>query len=302
MDATTTADRPADGRRHGLVGTGHWARTAHAPALAGRPGGRFVGVWGRDARKASTLAEPYDAAVFDHPEELFAAVDVVSFAVPPHVQAPLAVEAARAGCDLVLEKPIALDVALADDLAEAAAAVASVVFFTSRFLPEVADWIAGLRGAGSVVGGHATWFGSIFHDDSPYASSVWRQEEGALWDVGPHALSILIPLLGPVTEVAATAGPSDTVHLVLRHEGGASSTAALSLTVPRAAARTHAEVYGERGWSTMPVSDRDVVAAMTRALDELDEAAASGREHPCGAAFGRDVVHVLAAAQADLRR
>ncbi|NEB08709.1 gfo/Idh/MocA family oxidoreductase, partial [Streptomyces coelicoflavus] len=73
--------------------------------------------------------------------------------------------------------------------------------------------------------------------DSPFADSPWRREKGALWDVGPHALSVLLPVLGDARRVAAAApGPGDTVHLVLDHAGGASSTLTLSLTAPPAAA------------------------------------------------------------------
>jgi predicted dehydrogenase len=38
--------------RFGLVGTGFWARTTHARALATTPGSTLAGVWGRDARSA----------------------------------------------------------------------------------------------------------------------------------------------------------------------------------------------------------------------------------------------------------
>ena len=34
--------------RFGLVGTGYWARTTHAPSLASSDGIEFVAVWGRN--------------------------------------------------------------------------------------------------------------------------------------------------------------------------------------------------------------------------------------------------------------
>jgi predicted dehydrogenase len=34
--------------RFGLVGTGYWARVAHAPALASTDGIEFTAVWGRN--------------------------------------------------------------------------------------------------------------------------------------------------------------------------------------------------------------------------------------------------------------
>ena len=42
--------------RFGLVGTGYWARIAHAPALASTEGIEFAAVWGRDGTAAAELA------------------------------------------------------------------------------------------------------------------------------------------------------------------------------------------------------------------------------------------------------
>ena len=41
--------------RFGLVGTGYWARTAHAPALASAEGVELAGVWGRNRQAALIL-------------------------------------------------------------------------------------------------------------------------------------------------------------------------------------------------------------------------------------------------------
>ena len=289
-----TGRRP-DAVRYGLVGTGHWAADVHGAALSGREDGPFVGVWGRDPAKTRTLAERYGVRPFERPADLFSSVDVVSFAVPPDVQAPLAVRAAEAGCHLLLEKPLALDRAAADEVAEAARdRVATVVFLTWRFVPAVDAWLASLDGTDGRRGGQATWFGSIFHPGNPFGASPWRRDRGALWDLGPHALSILVPALGPVAGITAVRGAGDTVHLTLRHLGGATSTASLSLTVPPAAARTAAAVYGASGWSEMPNAPADAVVALGRALDALVASAAAGEPHPCDASFGRALVHVLA--------
>jgi len=41
--------------KFGLVGTGHWARIAHAPALAATEGIELTGIWGRDPRAAAVI-------------------------------------------------------------------------------------------------------------------------------------------------------------------------------------------------------------------------------------------------------
>jgi predicted dehydrogenase len=88
--------------RFGLVGTGYWARIAHAPALAATEGIELAAVWGRDPRAAASLAAEYGAASYEDIGALLAAVDGVAFAVPPDVQAPIATAAARAGKHLML--------------------------------------------------------------------------------------------------------------------------------------------------------------------------------------------------------
>ena len=63
----------------------------------------------------------------------------MSIALPPDVQVPVAVRAARAGRHLLLEKPLGLSASGADELLGAVtnAGVVSVVFFTSRFVTAV---------------------------------------------------------------------------------------------------------------------------------------------------------------------
>ena len=71
--------------------------------------------------------------------------------------------AAAAGRHLLLDKPLALSLDGADKVAEAVAAggVASLVFFTLRFLPELAAWIEETGGAGGWHGGDGAWLGTV---------------------------------------------------------------------------------------------------------------------------------------------
>lgn len=289
--------------RIGLLGTGPWARATYAPALAGHPGLRFAGVWGRRPEAATELAERYGVAAYADVDALLADVDAVAVALPPSVQAELAVRAAEAGRHLLLDKPLALSAAGGRAVVEAAerAGVASVVFFTTRFQKEPDAWIEEQAAVAGWFTARAHWLGAVFTGDSPFAASPWRREKGALWDVGPHALSVLLPVLGDVRQVAAAAhGPADTVHLVLDHATGASSSLTLSLTAPPAAAGAEVELRGEAGVSVMPGSSESAVAALSRAADALVRAAGTGRPHSCDAAFGLRVTEILATAQAGL--
>jgi hypothetical protein len=109
---------------------------------------------------------------------------------------------------------------------------------------------------------------------------------------------VLLPVLGEVREVAAAAhGPGDTVHLVLRHTGGASSTLTLSLTAPTAAAGAAVELRGAGGVAVLPEPSEGAVPAVLRAVDGLLAAARTGQAHPCDAAFALRVTEILVEAE-----
>ena len=285
--------------RFGLVGTGHWARITHAPALASTDGVELAAIWGRNARAAAELAGRYHAAACRDVSELVASVDAVAFAVPPDVQAPIAIRAASAGKHLLLEKPIAISTADADALADAVeqANVASVVFFTARFQADERAWLAEVTATGGWAGGCAVWLGSALRAGNPF-NTPWRRDKGGLWDLAPHLISLLWASLGPVRSVTAQAGSADVTHLILRHEPGATSTVTVTLNAPPSAKLVDLFVWGEAGRSAAPVETSQPVTALRTALTELAANARSGQTaHPCDVRFGREVGRVLADAQ-----
>ena len=294
----------SDRLRLGLIGTGNWARAVHAPSAAQHPNIEFVGVWGRDPQRAADLGREFGIQAYPDPETLIESVDALTFAVPPAVQADIAIRAAQRGRHVLLEKPIAtaVEAALRLEHAIETANVASIVFFTQRFMTETQTWLLRVTEQGGWICGRAELTVSL--EGGPFAASAWRQEYGALWDIGPHALAVLLPVLGDVSAVVAGAGRGDQVHLVMRHVEGRSSTVSLTMTAPVAATGRSLYVYGEYGRETLPQSSletKDVVVAHQAALDALiDQAARQRRGHPCDVHFGARVVEVLAAAQQSL--
>jgi predicted dehydrogenase len=282
-------------KRMGVVGTGYWAEVVHAAGVAAHPDVELVGVWGRDRAKASAVAERHGAQGYDDFDALLDEVDLLTFAVPPQVQVELALRAADAGKHLLLEKPVSIDLPAANRLVEAVdrSGVSTVVFFTQRFVPAYEEWFDEIR-RHELLGGAAWWYAGHAATGSPFAGSPWRKEEGALWDVGPHALSHLLPAFGAVSGIAGSRGQGDLVHLVLSHEDGATSLMSLSMTMPAAAERVGVELYDEHGWHVRPDLERDVDTAYAAALSELLANAAAGvTRHRCDVHFGRDVVEVL---------
>jgi len=290
--------------RVGLIGTGYWASDVHGASLASHPGVELVGVWGRDATKAETAARALATRAYGELDALLGDVDALTFAVPPDVQVEIATRAAQAGRHLLLEKPVATSVAAAEQLAQAVvdAGVASIVFVTRRFVPETQAWLRHLDELGGWDCGRVEMAANL--QGGPFAASPWRHVKGGLWDVGPHALSILLPVLGDVVSVVAGAGRGDQVHLVFAHVDGASSTASLSLTVPKAASGNALYFYGEHGRETAPATPLDaggLVKAHQTALDALiAQIAHPSTGHPCDIRFGVRVVQILAAAEESL--
>lgn len=289
--------------RFGLVGTGPWATRVQGPGLVAADGVELVGLWGRTPERATALAAELGVPAYDQLDALIAEVDAVAFAVPPGVQAELAIHAARAGRHLLLDKPIAMDVAGAHAVrdAVAGAGVGSVVFFTDRFVPTAREWFAQLAATDGWRGGWLRWFSALQDPGNPYANSPWRHEHGALWDTGPHAISTLSAALGPVRSLRATGGAADLVVLTLTHESGATSTATLTAFAPVAATGFEAAVWGDAGVQAMPRRpDGAAHVAFRTAVQELVATVTAGEPHPVDAAFGAHVVELVAAAAAQL--
>jgi predicted dehydrogenase len=283
--------------RFGVLGTGFWAKEVHAAAIAAHPTAELVGIWGRDLAKAKAVGAEFEVPGYADVGALLADVDAVALALPPDVQAPLAVQAAEAGRHLLLEKPIGLTVADADRVVDAvhAAGVASVVFFTDRFRTATQTWLQEAART-ELHGGSVTWLGSLA--GSPFDASPWRHEHGALWDVGPHCLALLVPALGRVLAVQAGRGRADTVHLVLQHDSGVASTVTVSSTVASMSGGVEVFVHGDAGRLVLlPDRSGPPLDAYSAAVSDLEAAAVTGGAHDCDADFARDLTVVLATAQ-----
>jgi predicted dehydrogenase len=282
--------------RVGLIGAGPWASSVHAPGIAEHSGARLTTVWARRRDAAEELAGRYGAEVADDPDRLIDQVDVVAVAVPPSVQADIALRAAQAGKHLLLEKPLAGTVEDARRLAGTIADndLASLVMLTLRFSPEVIDWLAEVGCMGGWTGGSAQWLSGALLGGA-YSGSQWRHDQGALFDVGPHAFDLLDAALGPIEEVlAAHKTDNDLWHLILGHANGVTSTVTMSMHLPMRPTIVDLAVYGEHGHSTLggrKTSSQQAYAAM---LDTFVEMVRSGQHtHACDAQRGLHLQQVL---------
>ena len=267
--------------RFGVIGTGQWSSHSHIPGAKANGRVEFAGAIGRH----------------DDVDEFLGRVDAVGFAVPPNVQSELALRAIRAGKHVLVDKPIALDVPAADALATAArdAGVASIVFYTKRFIPTISGWLDSLAASGGWSYGRVEMLGSWL---ASATGPSWRSERGGLWDLGPHAYSLLQPVLGPARTVTASRDANGLVVVTLGHDGG---TGVITVTLGAAEGSGGDSVLftGAGGRAVDPPLEGEAGradAAYSRAIDalvaQLDEPG-----HPCDLQFGAETVRVLDAAE-----
>lgn len=294
-----TAEAPKPPVRVGLAGAGPWARAVHAPLLAAGPETELVGVWSRTPDHAAALAAEHGVAAFGSYGELLDAVDAVALAVVPQAQPDLAVAAADAGRALLLEKPLAVDVAGAERIASAVAAnaVGSLMLLTYRFADVVREFLADAA-TGDWHGGRACFVSGAFLGGA--FAGGWRLELGAVLDVGPHILDLVDAALGPVTSVQAHGDPRTWVGLLLEHESGAHSEVTLSCSSAVMPSRTEVELYGRERSLTVDARAGARAESFARVRAELTEVARTGGPHPCDATRGLELQRLIARVEAAL--
>jgi predicted dehydrogenase len=268
--------------RVGLVGAGPWARMLHAPMLAGGPETTLAGVWARRPEAARELAEAHRARAVGSLEELWDGCEAVAFAVPPDVQAELATVAAGAGKHLLLDKPVALGVGAAEELAAAVAeaGVVSQMVLTNRYGPHGRAFLDAAEGF-EVVGARCASLSGAVLGDSPFATP-WRRRYGALLDVGPHLLDLLEATVGPIEELSGRGDPLRWVSLTCRHAGGQVSEVSMSLSLPLAETVFECVLYGPAGALAFrrapdpPTAMAELAAAGATLRRQFAEAVTSG--------------------------
>lgn len=294
--------------RIGLVGAGPWAQLFTGPMLAASPDAELVGVWARRPEAAAPLAAAHGTVAFDDVDALFDACDAVTFSLPPDVQAEYAARAARAGKAVLLDKPVGLDVAQAEQLADVigSAGVISQVILTNRYYDSMRAFLDATRSFDS-YGGRASFFGNGCVPGT-YFATPWRLEQGGLVDLGPHVLDGLDAALGTIVGITARGDVHGIVLLECEHDNGRISQAALSATSNQHGGLA-VEVHGLTGALRFDaaafspeVMMAEVQAAQRRIVAELAEAVRTGTPHPLDVHRGVHLQRLIGAAAADLRR
>lgn len=107
--------------RIGVIGVGHLGQH-HARILAETPGCLLTGIYDANAAQAKKIATSCHTKVAETPDELFTTSDAVTVATPTVTHATVALAAIRAGCHVLVEKPLTPGLKEASELLDAAAA------------------------------------------------------------------------------------------------------------------------------------------------------------------------------------
>jgi predicted dehydrogenase len=286
----------------GLVGSGSRAHNIHAPSLSRCPEITFVGLWSRSPRIAAELAAAHGVTAFNRYEELLNSCDAIDFAVPPAVQAELAVPAALRHKPLLLEMPLAGDVAGAEELASAVASggVVSQLALTWRYAVAVRQFLNVQVPKTHPQGGIGKLMSSAFTAGS--ATAPWRRERGMLRMLGPHLIDMLDAALGPVSDVLAHGDLDGWIGLAFEHERGRFSDASLSGTVDIERDRGDIEIFGPGGAAAIDcagVVGRETYATM---YSEFATSVAEGMPHELDVRRGLHLQRVVGAAETYLLR
>ena len=212
----------------------------HAAAIERVDGARLVGVFDPVPEAAERAAHAYGTRRFDSLEEMLACreAEAVCVCTPNGLHAPIALKALDAGRHVVIEKPMALTLKDADEIARAALRQNLCVSVISqlRFSPAIQAVKRALaeKRLGKVVS--ASLAMKYWRDSAYYASSNWRgtwamDGGGALMNQGIHGVDLLQYLAGPVRRLTAVCKTQtknieveDSAAAVLEFESGAVGT------------------------------------------------------------------------------
>jgi predicted dehydrogenase len=202
--------------RVAVVGAGEFGRN-HARVYRELEGAEIVGIHDRDAARAATIAAEFQTQVLTRLEDLRGRVDAASVAVPTVGHAEVGCKLMEMGLDLLVEKPMAVNLTEADALLKASKQYGRIlqVGHVERFNP-------------AVIAVEPILNRPLFFEVHRLGVFTPRSlDVDVIYDLMIHDLDILLALVKePVTEVKAVGIPVltdkvDIAHARLEFAGGA---------------------------------------------------------------------------------
>jgi predicted dehydrogenase len=202
--------------RVAVVGTGEFGRN-HARVYRELEGAELAGVYDENPDRAVAVAQEFQTTAFHSLEDLRGRVDAVSVAVPTVAHAEVGCRLLEMGTDVLVEKPMAVDLSEADALIHTAKKNGRIlqVGHVERFNP-------------AVIAVEPILNRPLFFEVHRLGVFTPRSlDVEVIYDLMIHDLDILLALVGePVAEVKAVGIPVltqkvDIAHARLEFAGGA---------------------------------------------------------------------------------
>lgn len=182
----------------------------HAKAIQNIPNARLTGVWSRTAQTARDFATVYSTKAYTDISEMVIKNNtdlvIVCNAHPYHIKP--AIESAKAGANILVEKPLASDLQDCDDILKACreSKVKLGVISQRRWyepVRRVKDAIEQGK-IGKPVLATVTmlgWRDKAYYDSDEWRGSWKKEGGGVLVNQSPHQLDILLWYMGEIDEV-----------------------------------------------------------------------------------------------------
>ena len=257
--------------RTALIGCGK-VGAIHAEVLAALPESDFIAACDADAGRAEALAGRFGCRAYAGLDDLLSksGAEAVVVATPHPLHAEGAVRAARAGLHVLVEKPMAANLADCDAMLDAArsAGVTLGVVSQRRFSEPVARMKEAIDAGkiGTPILGVFSMFS--WRDQAYYQSDPWRgkwasEGGGVLVNQSPHQLDLLQWFMGEIDEItgywANLNHPyievEDTALAMIRFKSGGLGSIVTSLS-QRPGIYTKVHIHGSNGASVGVETDR----------------------------------------------
>ena len=246
----------------GVIGCGGIADRRTLPGMMLASNAELIAVMDANKAAADACKEKYNAKyAFDKMEDVLAIdeIQAVYIASPVFCHKEQAMAAADAGKDILIEKPVGLTAAEAEEIAAycEAKGVKMGVGFMMRFhaYHQAMKEIVQSGKIGEVVSARAQltcWY--------PEMENCWRQDMklsggGAMMDMGVHCVDLIRYITGlEVVEAAGICGNQvfkysveDAGGVIMRLSNGAVAYVDANFNIPDAAAKCKIEFYGTKG-------------------------------------------------------
>ena len=195
--------------RLAIIGCGKVAHL-HAKAVGNLPNATLTAVWSRTPASADTFAALYGAKPYHDIGAMIREndIDLVIICNPHPYHKEVAVEAARAGANLLIEKPLASTLDDCDAIIDACrhAGVRLGVVRQRRWLPAaqrirkaIDNGKIGMPALGTV--NMLGWRDKAYYDSDAWRGTWEMEGGGVLVNQAPHQLDLLLWFMGEVEEV-----------------------------------------------------------------------------------------------------